>query len=359
MERKLAVNFSRVNPFFNSEKESQGCTTFSEPPASPEIEQSSAKVRDPRLRHKVKSTKPELDSNNKHHSIIGTSRLLSLFEHMSDVQDKMNIEVARRSSHGTRTSYGYSGQSKQESGPNLQQFVHKVDLKASESAATDPPVAAATSISQNVSSPSLDSINSSITPSFKIPETIYATAIADPKVNQLLEELKSKNIIGLGLSPLPEVSSRGTGDLAGVPKVENPENQKKSVRADPRLGKISKADGDIGFSNRVHDQQNQPFSPEAPVVDAFYRQDVVQTPDEQFNSMHQTHMMPYSPGDSGSLSPQFSDQRRRYGSFLPDPKTFQKNFIDNHHQRPHNPYPNKPDPRLNRSRFSHQHPGSR
>lgn len=274
------MNFSRMNPFFNSEKESQGYPTFSEPPASPEIEQSSAKVRDPRLRHKVKSTKPELEANNKQHSIIGTSRLLSLFEHMSDVQDKMNVEIARKSSHGARTSYGYSGQSKQECGQNLQ-FLHKVDLKANELAAPessgkvgfDPPVAPAPSISINVSSPSLDSITSSIPSSFKIPETIYATAIADPKVNQLLEELKSKNIIGLGLSPLPEVSSRSTGDLAGVPKVENPENQKKSGRADPRLGKISKADVDIGFSNRVHDQQNPPFSPEAPVVDAFYRQD--------------------------------------------------------------------------------------
>ena len=99
-----------------AKKSTENCK-FVEAPASPDQEKTSEssaaaaepaanekpEIRDPRLRHKLASqtkpakAEPEPEPVKPPHRslVIGSSRLVSVFENMSDLQDRRNIEIAR------------------------------------------------------------------------------------------------------------------------------------------------------------------------------------------------------------------------------------------------------------------------
>ncbi|ESO09159.1 hypothetical protein HELRODRAFT_190733 [Helobdella robusta] len=213
-----------------------------------------------------------------------------------------------------------------------------------------------------VSSPT-SSLTTSILPSSKLSETI-TSAMADPKVAQLLEELKNKNIIGLGATlNLPIFNASPSNDLSKLEPENQPSTNTNENNNDSNLDSSNITDSRLGTNPMIGPAQH--FSPRiAPLHNPL--------PPQWIDPRHSSHDQPgprFDHGDHYDTGNNFNDQfrpnfsgrfrgpkvpfppsndfqprhrmnsprdsnyqepRKRFGSFLPDPKTFQKSYQDNH-----------------------------
>ena len=388
-----------------NEEESSLLCNFIEAPASPEpeSEQLSMNIRDPRIRFKTKSTKvnPNDPTTTKpgisDKCVIASSRLMMLFENMATLQEATKNERLNKlqsSKPENRADKKLPLDKKvDKSRSNTMMKLNKNDPRARKIEAKDtsnkvetqlkPPIISETPVEKikvEVSDkPSDSKAGTEANKKFVLPEIVYATAIADPKVRQLLEDLKNKNIIGLGAKSQKETPEEAKSQLEAentFDKKDNTENANNSLSPNRELDFKSPPQD---FHNAVVQQpiQAPPFTSPPRIEEAQkddtnftnegpqfsnYNENYNYNPDynmnqpppflrdgnrfrNDFNSFRGRPFRPFHPRNRMMPPMEPSEHRRRFPNALPDPKSFQQSYMEqppNHQPFHHQQHENAP-----------------